>query len=319
MSGRWAGGATTKMRSTGTISRTRSTVSWRSVRSAMRSRNCLGRSRRDRGQSLVPAPPERTRTESLGNSGRALEPEVVEAHRRAYFVQRLARLLPGALAALEDDPIDRLRVRRIARATLADRAQEFFDGRHQLSLYFDVPDLAFAVTALEVVDFGLVVVENVMECENGVPLHPTWGRRAHAVGVRVHAHDLLLDRLRIVGEEYRVADALAHLSSTVDAWKHSAFGDERFGDREHRPEELVEASSDLARELDMRLLIAADRNQVALDHEDVGCLEDRIPQKAVAGLRDVVLAHLVLQRGYPLRPRDGHQPGEDEEELSNLR
>jgi hypothetical protein len=61
MSGRCSGGATKKMRSFGIVSAMRATVSWRSVRFPVSSRNCFGRAVRESGQSLVPEPPERMR------------------------------------------------------------------------------------------------------------------------------------------------------------------------------------------------------------------------------------------------------------------
>jgi hypothetical protein len=48
-----------KMRSVGMSSLMRSTVSWRSDRDPVRSRNCFGVAFRERGQSRVPAPPDR--------------------------------------------------------------------------------------------------------------------------------------------------------------------------------------------------------------------------------------------------------------------
>ena len=68
----------------------------------------------------------------------------------------------------------------------------------------------------------------------------------------------------------------------------------------------------------MRLLIAAHRDEVALDHEDVGGLQDRVPQEAVRGDREVVVAHLVLEGRDPLGARNGDEHREIKEELGDL-
>src|SRR2546428_10988902 len=167
MSARCSGGATTKMRSAGTVSETRSTVSCRSVRPPWRSRNCLGRSRRESGQRRVPAPPERMRTYSRGKT---LAPEVIESHRLTDLVQCRSGLASGALAAGREDLVDDLRPRGDLRPALPDRSEEPLERREEEALHLDVGHLSRAVARFEVVDFGSVGVEGVVVDEDRVPL-----------------------------------------------------------------------------------------------------------------------------------------------------
>src|SRR2546428_4247492 len=142
MSARCSGGATTKMRSAGTVSETRSTVSWRSVRSPRRSRNCLGRSRRESGQRRVPAPPDRMRTY---RRGKALAPEVIESHCLTDLVQCRSGLASGALAAGRENLVDDLRPRGDLRPALPDRREEPLERREKPTLYLHIRHLPLAI------------------------------------------------------------------------------------------------------------------------------------------------------------------------------
>src|SRR5207245_5758758 len=126
------------------------------------------------------------------------------------------------------------------------------------------------------------------------------------------------DGLGVVRQEDRVVQALPHLGGAVDARQQATLRDQRLRDREDGPEKIVEPTSDLARQLDVRLLVAADRHEVALHHEDVGGLEDRIAEESVRRQRQIVVAHLFLERRNPLRPRNGNEHREIEEELGHF-
>src|SRR3989338_2744421 len=220
MSSRCSGGATNKMRSRGIVSGRRGSVSCSSVRGPVRpSRNCFGFAARERGHSLVPAPPERMsayrrgRTvPSAGAGRRSSLAEVVEAHRGPHLVERPAGLRPGTLAPRGDDLLDELRVALVARAPLADGCEEALQGLVQALLDLDVADLPGAVASLEVLDLRGVVVEGVVIDEDGVALDPPGIRGADAAGVGVHALDLQPHGLRLVGEVDGVFEALAHRS-----------------------------------------------------------------------------------------------------------
>src|SRR5438477_9491143 len=213
MSARCSGGATTKMRSFGMSSWTRSTVSWSSVRSPTRSRNCLGLRRRESGHRRVPAPPDRMRAYSLGT----LPTEVVELHRVADLMDRLLGLAPRALAPRDEDLVDEPCPRGQRRSTLADRRKERLEGREQPSLDLDVADPPLAVALLELVDLGLVRVEDVVIDEDRVALDRARIGHPDPLRVGVHAHHLALDGLWVVAEIDRVIEALPHLLAAIDA------------------------------------------------------------------------------------------------------
>src|SRR5437867_2670549 len=249
---------------------------------------------------------------------RRLEAEVIEVHRRTHLVKGLARLGAGSLAPLLDDAVHALRIGRVSRSALADRAKELLNRDDELLLHLHVADLALSVPALEVLDLGPVWIEDVVVDEDRVPLDSAGVGRMDAVRVRVHRPDLLLDGLGVVGQEDGIPEALSHLARAVDARKHAALGNECLRNREDCPEELVEAPRHLTGQLDVRLLVATDGDEIAFDHEDVRGLQDRIPEEPVSRNRQVVVAHLVLQRRDALRPGHSDEHGEVEEELCDL-
>ena len=71
-------------------------------------------------------------------------------------------------------------------------------------------------------------------------------------------------------------------------------------------EEVVEAAHDLARELEVRDLVLADRHVPRVVHRDVGGLQERIAEEAnrrQIAIREVLL--LLLVSRHALEPRDG--------------
>src|SRR5438046_1850055 len=115
-------------------------------------------------------------------------------HGVSDLVERSARFLARARAALFDDAVDARRIRRVASPPLTDRPQELLDRDDQPSLHLDVADLALAIATFEILDLRFVLIEDVVESEDRIALDAARRRRAHSVGVRVHPHDLLLDR-----------------------------------------------------------------------------------------------------------------------------
>ena len=90
------------------------------------------------------------------------------------------------------------------------------------------------------------------------------------------------DLFRRVREHDGVAEALAHLGLAVEADQRRDVADQGVRDREGLAVELVEAAGDLAGDLEVRGLVLADRHEVAADDQDVGGLEDRVAEQAVA-------------------------------------
>ena len=104
------------------------------------------------------------RAYSLGT----LPTEVVELHRVADLMDRLLGFAPRALAPRDEDLVDEPCPRGERRSTLADRRKERLEGREQPSLDLDIADRPLAVAVLELVDLGLVRVEDVVIDEDRV-------------------------------------------------------------------------------------------------------------------------------------------------------
>jgi len=83
--------------------------------------------------------------------------------------------------------------------------------------------------------------------------------------------------------------------------------------------EVVEAARDLARDLDVRRLVDADRNVGRLVDQDVGRLQQRIAEEAVG--REVLVLEaldLVLVRRHALEPAERRSHREQREQLGVL-
>src|SRR5581483_1614895 len=94
---------------------------------------------------------------------------------------------------------------------------------------------------------------------------------------------------------------------------------ERLRLRENVAVEIVEAAHDLARELEMRSLILADRNEVRAIDDDVRGLQERIPQKSV-GIEILLLQLLllILEGRHALEPRQRRHHRKEEMQLGML-
>ena len=112
--------------------------------------------------------------------------------------------------------------------------------------------------------------------------------RLGSVYIRMH---LLLHLVGGVGQVDRVAVALAHLLVAVEPRQpRRTCVSSGCGSTSTSPEEIVEAADDLARQLQVRDLILADRHEARVVDGDVGRLQQRIAEEA--DRRQV----LVLQR-----------------------
>ena len=187
-----------------------------------------------------------------------------------------------------------------------------------LSLTSTSPTRAGAVALLEVGDLGGVVVEGVVVDEDRVALDGAGDVGADAVRVGVHPRDLLAHGRGVVGEQDRVADRLAHLRLAVGADEGRDLGLDELGDGEDVAVQAVEAAGDLARHLDVAVVVLADRDDVALDAEDVGGLEHGVAEQAVGHLVLAGAAGHVLEAGDALEPGDGDEVLEERVELGDL-
>ena len=120
-----------------------------------------------------------------------------------------------------------------------------------------------------------------------------------------------------------VAHRLAHARS-VDAPQAREMSEQRFGLREHRRAvaavDEVEASGDLARQLDVRHLVLADRHVRGLVDEDVRGLQHRVTEVPVRDrvLVEMEVADLLLEGGDALEPRLADQHREQQVKLGVL-
>ena len=140
--------------------------------------------------------------------------------------------------------------------------------------------------------------------------------RGQRLGIGLGPADLLGDGLGVVGEvDARIVRRvrLRHLLGAV-AERHDArrrAGDERLGDREERLAEamrgdrfgkvVVELDGDVAGQLEMLLLVLADRHMGGEIGEDVGGHQVRIGEQADGGVL-AVLAGLLLELGHAVQP-----------------
>ena len=84
--------------------------------------------------------------------------------------------------------------------------------------------------------------------------------------------------------------------------------------------DIVEAARDLARDLDVRDLVLADRHVLGPVHQDVRALQQRIAEKAVgAEVLVLELLDLVLVGRHALEPGDRRDHGKDQVQFRVLR
>ena len=92
--------------------------------------------------------------------------------------------------------------------------------------------------------------------------------------------------------------------------------DQRLGDREEvrRVEVVVELDGDVAGQLEVLLLVLADRHVGGLVDQDVGRLQHRVGVEAERGIL-AVLARLLLELGHAVDPAEAGHAVEDPGEL----
>ncbi len=172
--------------------------------------------------------------------------------------------------------MDPLRPRSKFAPPLAHRLERRVQRLRQLVLHLDVADLAGAIARLQVVDLGDIRVEHVVIQEDRVALD-----RARHVGpdplrIGVHRAHFLLHAVGVLGQQNRVPEALAHLLAAVESRQPRHFRQQRLRLDEHVAVKPVEPADHLARQLEMRDLIVADRNEIGVVDRDVGRLQQRI-------------------------------------------
>ena len=114
-----------------------------------------------------------------------------------------------------------------------------------------------------------------------------------------------------------VADRLRHLPDAVGAEDGRRLGEDRLRLGERVAVAGVEGADDLARQLEVRRLVLADRHERRLVDDDVGRLQDGVGEQAVVDVVGLLLALLLVGR-RPLEPADRGHRGEQPGELGHL-
>jgi hypothetical protein len=212
------------------------------------------------------------------------------------------------------------RFRQHRGAARANRIQVRVQRLGQLGLHFDVADFAGAVARLQIVDFGHIRVEGVVIGEHRVAFDRAGDVGAHALRVGVHLPHPLDHGLGIVRQLDRVAEALAHLLVAVEAGQPRHLGEHRLRlDQRVGAEEAVEAAHRFARQLQVRDLVGADRDEARVVDRHVGGLEQRIAEEAEGREVFVLQALLLLLVGRdPFQPGHRHHHRQQQEELGML-
>ena len=130
-----------------------------------------------------------------------------------------------------------------------------------------------------------------------------------ALRVGDHVHHDLPDLVRLGEDRDRVSRTLAHLSLAVGAEHDGRFGVDRLRLREYRSIATVKRPHDLARQLQVRSLVLADRHVGRLVDDDVSGLQHGVVEQPHAVL-DALLA-LLLVGGRALDPADRDNRVED--------
>ena len=209
-------------------------------------------------------------------------------------------------------------MRFVVCAPFADRLEERVQRCRELLLHFDIAHRASAISFLEILDLGAVRVERVVIHEHRVALDVARIRRAQARRVRVHRAHLFAHHGGWILEIDRVVQRLAHLRLSVGADEPRNAPHEAFGLRKHVLELPIETACDLARELDVRELVLADRHQVRAWHQDVRDLHDRVGEEGDGHRLLAEVVHLRLQRRVALQHPERQEPAEPDGELGVL-
>ena len=144
------------------------------------------------------------------------------------------------------------------------------------------------------------------------------------IRIREHAHDLLLDIIRLLGQVDAVAERLAHLLLAVCSGKaHGCLILRKQNLGLHKDLTVIrmmEAADDFSRLLNHRLLVLARRNRRRLERGDVGCLRNRIGEEANRNAAaEAAHAKLRFHRRVSLKSCHCHQIGIVEGQLRQLR
>ena len=194
-------------------------------------------------------------------------------------------------------------------AALLHRLQHLDQCIGSPALALDAADARGSATLIDL-GHGFFRAEDLVQIADRAHVGIAGIAAAHARRVGHHRLELLPDHGLRIGEQDGVAVGLRHLAA-VGAGKLRRGSQQRlwFGkDGRRLAVELVEAPRDFARQFDVRNLILAHRNKIALVDQDVGRLQHGITEEAVGPqvlLRNVLPLLLVGRNALqPAKRRD---------------
>ena len=177
-------------------------------------------------------------------------------------------------------------------------------------------DAAGSRGPLAILDLEVVGAEEPMQLADVADLGPARVGALDAQRIGDHVHDDLPDLIRLGEDRDGVAGGLAHLAGTIGPEHHGRIGEDGLRLREDLAVAAVEGAGDLARELQVRRLVLADRHPAGLVDDDVRRLQHGVVEQPHAVV-DPFLALLLVGRGA-LQPADGHDRVEEPHQLGVL-
>ena len=237
------------------------------------------------------------------------------------------------LGALLQNLVNIINILLIFMTTVPDRLQRCLKNAVQELLDLHVAKTAAAVVILELIQICIVRKKlfKMLRLNKGIQIRKD--RIAfdlsgildpEMIRIREHAHDLLLDVIRLLGQVDAVAERLAHLLLAVCSGKaHGCLILRKQNLGLHKDltvVRMIEAADDFSRLLNHRLLILACRNRGRLERRDVRCLRNRIGEEADRNAAaEAAHAKLRFHRRVSLKSCNRHQIGIIEGQLRQLR
>ena len=155
-----------------------------------------------------------------------------------------------------------------------------------------------------------VGVENVKISKDHVSFNLTRIFNMNVIRVRVHRHDFLLQRIRIVRQIDAVTKRFAHLGIAVKSRQPSAafLRENSFRFNQDFAVDRIKAAHDFSCLFKHRLLIIANRNIFGFKRGNVCCLTDRVSKEAGRNRTfKILLLNFCLNGRIALKTRYSHQ------------
>ena len=233
----------------------------------------------------------------------------------SHFLADLAKGLPGdglgAARAIPENLADVLRLVRQLPPALSQRLQRPVDALCQEAFVLHAAHLGRGALLVNLVQ--PVGVEELVQAVDVANPGSSGVRKAMALWVGEGRRNPGACLLRCGRKLNVVVQALAHLVIAVQPNDHRIFSEPGLGFRECLTIKVVEATGNLAGNLQVRHLVLAHGHGVRLVQYDVGGHQHGVAHQTVAHrlLRLLHLPHLVLEGGHPHEPTEwGHHAQE---------